>query len=131
MSNQQSTTSHSVVMSSKYNGLVSTILNWNKSSKIITDESFMIVIRAKVVMIDGESTFKLLESPNGELIINYKTTSSDGAFKNLHIDASYPQSVCVSNYDLVWHAFKEKIENAMLDNTKRAAQDLVDRFYGK
>jgi hypothetical protein len=131
MSNQSSTSSQTLVMSSKYGGLVSNVLNWNRSSTVIQENGFSIVIRGRVSMINGESTFTLVEKPNGDLQITYKTTSADRFFKNLDIEAYYPQAVCISNHDLVWNAFKEKIENSVLDNTKSTTQDLLDDFYGK
>ena len=130
VSNVSRTSNQDSVMSTKYRGLVTQILNWNKSSRVIEDGGFKLVIKAKVIMIDGDSTFTLFDKSTGELQITYLTTSSDSNYKSLNIVETYPQALCISNHDLVFQAFIEKIENAILNNTKRTAQDLVDRFYG-
>ena len=126
-----SASNQTVLMSSKYDGLVSNILNWNKTSRVVQDESFRIVIKSKVSMIDGESTYTLFEKADGNLKITYQTNGDTSVFGNINLELSYPQRVCVTNYDVVWAAIKENIQNSISDSSRRTAQDLVDGFYGK
>ena len=130
MSNVSTTSNQHSVMSTKYRDLVTHILNWNKSSRVIEDGDFKLVVKAKVIMINGDSTYTLIEKSTGELQITYLTTSLDSNYKSLNIVETYPQVLCIANHDLVFHAFIENIENVILNNTKKTAQDLLDSFYG-
>jgi hypothetical protein len=122
------TTSHqTVLMASKYQGLVFHMLNWDKSSRMTLNDKDMLVVEYRSMFTNG-AKFSLLEKADGKLKITFNLVG-DSNYDSINFEESYPQTLCIVNNDLVWEAIKERIENSLLDNTRRQAQDLVDRFY--
>lgn len=119
------------LMSSKYNGLVSSIFQYNSTSKIERDEITMMMIKSKVSMTNGETTYIFTEKSNGDLEIFYNSKGDDKLkISNFEFVVTYSQNICKLNHELVWEALKENIENIILERTKSSAQDLVNNFYG-